>query len=100
MNRQQRRANGIKGANRTYVLTDEQITKIKTDAAREAMDIAFIAMLSLPLITLHDKFGFGKQRLEKFADGLLSEWRCFDEGYITLDVLKKILKDEAGIEVL
>lgn len=99
MNRQQRRANGMKNPVKTYTLTGDQVEKIKNDAAREAMDVAFMAMLSLPLITLHDKFGFGKQRLEKFADGVLEEWKCFDEGYVTIDDLKKILERETGIKI-
>lgn len=36
MNRQQRRANGMKSPVRTYTLTGDQGEKIKNDAAREA----------------------------------------------------------------
>lgn len=40
MNRQQRRANGIKGNVRTYTLTDVQIKEIKASAAKEAIEVS------------------------------------------------------------
>ena len=89
MNRQQRRANGIKGNVRTYTLTDVQIKEIKASAAKEAIEVSVKAMLGLPLIVLRDDFGFGKQRLERFEDRLIQQFRCFDEGYIDLETLKK-----------
>ena len=89
MNRQQRRANGIRGNVRTYTLTDAQITEIKVGAAKEAIEVAVKAMLGLPLIVLRDDFGFGKQRLERFEERLMQQFGCFDEGYIDLETLKK-----------
>ena len=68
MNRQQRRANGIRGNVRTYTLTEAQIREVKTSAAKEAVEVAVKAMLGLPLIVLRDDFGFGKQRLERFEE--------------------------------
>lgn len=82
MNRQQRRANGIRGNVRTYTLTDAQIREVKTSAAKEAVEVAVKAMLGLPLIVLRDDFGFGKQRLERFEERLMQQFRCFDEGYL------------------
>lgn len=100
MNRQQRRANGIKGNVKTYTLTDAQIKEIKASAAKEAIEVAVKAMLGLPLIVLRDDFGFGKQRLERFEDRLIQQFRCFDEGYIDLETLKKVIEQETGAEVL
>ena len=100
MNRQQRRANGIKGNVRTYTLTDVQIKEIKASAAKEAIEVSVKALLGLPLIVLRDDFGFGKQRLERFEDRLIQQFRCFDEGYIDLETLKKVIEQETGAEVL
>ena len=100
MNRQQRRANGIKGNVRTYTLTDVQIKEIKASAAKEAIEVSVKAMLGLPLIVLRDDFGFGKQRLERFEDRLILLFRCFDEGYFDLVTLKKVIEHETGAEVL
>ncbi len=100
MNRKQRRANGIKDSVRTYTLTNAQIEEIKKNAAKEAIEISLVAMMGLPLIVLRDKFGFGKQRLEKFEESLVEQYKCFDEGYIELDTLKDAIKQETGMEVL
>ena len=100
MNRQQRRANGIKENVSTYTLTDAQIKEIKASAAKEAIEVSVKAMLGLPLIVLRDDFGFGKQRLERFEDRLIQQFRCFDEGYIDLETLKKVIEQETGAEVL
>ena len=57
-------------------------------------------MLGLPLIVLRDDFGFGKQRLERFEDRLMEQYECFDEGYIDLETLKKVIRQETGAAVL
>lgn len=36
------------------------VQKIKQDASKEAADKAFLLMLGLPVMVLHDKFGFGR----------------------------------------
>lgn len=99
MNRQQRRNLGINAKPKTYVLTDQQIAKLKADAVKEASEKAFVAMLGLPLITLRDKFDFEQAGLERFTDELLEEYKCFDEGYIGLDELKRVIKDETGVKI-
>ena len=35
------------------------VQKMKQDASKEAADKAFLLMLGLPVMVLHDKFGFG-----------------------------------------
>lgn len=98
MNRQDRRKNKITTKPKTYILTDAQIAQIKADAVREASNVAFIALLGLPLVALR-KFGFGKKRLEEFLEELLRQYKCFEEDYITLDELKQIIFDETGMKV-
>ena len=99
MNRQQRRRNKIEAKPKTYILTDEQIAQIKSNAVEEASVKAFVAMLGLPLVALR-KFSFGKKRLEQFEEELLRQYRCFEQGYITLDELKQIIYDETGMKVV
>lgn len=43
------------------------VQKIKQDASKEAADKAFLLMLGLPVMVLHDKFGFGPVRCERFG---------------------------------
>lgn len=99
MNRQERRKQKISAKPKTYTLTDGQISKLKADAVKEASEKAFIAMLGLPLLALRDEFGFGRGRLERFTNKLLEEYRCFDEGYVGLDELKQVIKDETGLDI-
>lgn len=98
MNRQERRRQKLDSKPKIYTLTDTQISQMKTDAVAQASSKAFIAMLGLPLVALR-KFGFGKERLERFEEELLRQYRCFEQGYITLDELNQIIRDETGMEV-
>lgn len=53
------------------------VQKIKLDASKEAADKAFLLMLGLPVMVLHDKFGFGPVRCERFTDGSrMRFWNC------------------------
>lgn len=98
MNRQERRKNKITTKPKTYILTDDQIAQMKAEAVREASNVAFIAMLGLPLVALR-KFDFGKKRLEKFLEELLFQYKCFENDHITLEELKQIIFDETGMKV-
>lgn len=58
------------------------IRKIKRDAAREASGIAFTLLLAFPLMTLSDKYGWGREQLDEFADQLGDLYRSFESGLI------------------
>lgn len=49
-------------------------------------------ILTLAEITLRDEFGFGKSRLEKFADRLNEKAGCVAEGYTTVEEQIEILE--------
>lgn len=63
MNRAERRRlkRNQECCNATYTLRNEDVTRIKQDAAQEAIDKAFVLMLGLPMIVLHDKYGWVKR---------------------------------------
>lgn len=54
-------------------------------------------MLTLSEITLRDEFGFGKSRLEKFADRLNEKADCIAKGYTTVEEQLEILEKETGM---
>lgn len=54
-------------------------------------------VLTLSEITLRDEFGFGKSRLEKFADRLNEKAGCVAEGYTTVEEQLEILEKETGM---
>ena len=106
MNRAERRKSGIKESVKTYTLNESQIKKIKDDAVKEAIDTAFIYMLGLPVMIIHDKYPQlmkkvvdGKGREERFADLLLDLYDSVDKGYVSFEDLKDCLKEECGIEI-
>ena len=106
MNRAERRRQGIKESVKTYTLNEEQIKQIKADAVKEAIDTAFILMLGLPVMIIHDKYPQlmkrevdGKCREERFTDLLLDLYDSFDKGYLTLDDILNCITEECGIDI-
>lgn len=76
------------------------IENIKQDAAKKAADKAFFLMLGLPLMVLHDKWGFGKVRGERFIEQVLDLYDSFEKGYLSLDDIHDCLLEEGGIKLV
>lgn len=100
MNRAERRRNAVTSKPKTYVLTEDQITKLKQEAAFEATRRAFLMFMAIPIMVLHDKFGFGRQRLERFLDYALIWFDSVQNNETPLVELVKIAEKECGIKVL
>jgi hypothetical protein len=49
---------------------------------------------------LHDKFGFGTKRLERFLHEYKELLDSHDKGYISANDLNTVLNDEVGLRVL
>lgn len=95
MNRKERRKNGIR--TKTYVLTEEQIKKIKN----ESIDTALKLMLSLPMMVVRDDFGKiikKENRMETFMDLVLEKYTDWNDGKIKLDEMLETLK-ESGVTI-
>lgn len=82
-----------------------ELEAIKKEAIREASEIAFILMLSIPVMVLHDHYSKimkrevdGKNREERFADLCVDLYDSYDKGYVTLSDLQECLKEETGME--
>ena len=102
MNRAERRRSARQQQEKpkTYVLTEDQINKMKMDAVNEATRKAFLMFLSIPVMILHDKFGFGKQRLSKLMDYALIWFEAVQNDEVKLLELVKVAKDECGIDTI
>ncbi len=101
MNRAERRKLGKSAPKtKTYVLTEDQINQMKRDAVREAARKAFLMFMSIPVMVLHDKFGFGKQRLGKFMDYALVWYESVENNETHLMELVKIAEDECGVRTI
>lgn len=99
MNRAERRRNARTEKPRTYVLTEDQINKMKQDVVDAAARRAFLMFMSIPVMVLHDKFGFGKIRLERFMDYALLWFNSVQNNEARLTELLKIASDECGINI-
>ena len=102
MNRAERRKlkRSQESGNATYTLRNEDVTRIKQDAAQEAIDKAFALTLGLPMIVLHDQYGWGKKRLSDFMDYVLDQYDSFNKDFITLDDLWNTIEKETGVKLI
>lgn len=102
MNRQERRRRGILRKDPMVSIKQSDIDRMKEEATEKGCKFAFVLMLAIPAMVIHDKFGSlmkKEGRVEKFVDLCMKQYKCYEEGYITLEELAKCLKDEANIEV-
>jgi hypothetical protein len=100
MNRAERRKQKNATPPKTYVLTEDQIAKLKQDAVQEAMRKTFLMFMSIPVMVLHDKFGFGQTRLGRFMDYAVMWYESVYNDEMRLMELVKVAGDECGIHVL
>ena len=102
MNRAERRrsAKQEQAKRKTYVLTEEQIEKIKRDATMEATRTSFIMFLSIPVMVLHDKFGFGKLRLNRFMHYAMIWFDSVYDNETPLIEIIKVAEEECGIKII
>ena len=91
---------------KTYVLTQAQIDDMKKEITKEAIDKAvsqaFVIMLAMPLevlITEEYWMKSAKKRIPKFMDDVLSVYRAYSTGDLTIEEMASDLKEFAGIEV-
>lgn len=110
-NRKERRKRKNKQHIPTYNYTKEQldayaakrvasvINNIREDLYKDVEDKIFEALLGLPILVLHDKFGFGRKRLGRFIQHVMRNIDYLDEGYYTHADLRKTLFDEVGVEI-
>lgn len=71
--------------------SDECINKIKMNT------IDTVTILSA--VTLHDEFGFGKERIARFIKRFNLKAECLMEDYTTWDEQIQILAEECGLEM-
>lgn len=117
MNRAERRRmqkNQEKVRTATYNLTKEQldilvqeqikseISKARLEGRREALDNAFILMLSLPMLVLRD-FYWKKtyeKKLPEFIDRVMDYYEKWLNEEICMDILTKELWNYGGVKLI
>lgn len=102
MNRQERRRLGIKRKEPIINLRKEDIQNMKEEAVGKGVRMAFTLMLALPTMVIHDHFGelMRKDGREKrFVALCMEQYKCYEEGYVGLEELHKLLKEEADVDI-
>ena len=102
MNRQERRRLGVKKKDPMISIKSSDIKAMKDEATAKGCKFAFQLMLVLPAMVIHDHYGELMKkdgRVSRFVNLCMEQYKCYEEGYITLQELAKCLKDEAGIKI-
>lgn len=106
VNRSERRRLKKKGKEPVINIKASDVYAMKKEAAAKAADTAFVLMLGIPAMVIHDKFPKlmkrvedGKPRVERFCDMCIDLYDSFEKGYLTLDDIHKCLWEEAGIKI-
>lgn len=99
MNRAERRrqAKSAQAKPKTYVLTQEQIDDMKKKVADEATYKAFLMFMCIPVMVLHDKFGFGKTRIQRFMDYAQIWYKSVLEGETPLREILDLTEAMCGL---
>ena len=75
-----------------------RITQIRKD--NMLISAAGKANMIISLMVLHDKFGYGEKRLNKFIDEYQKQLDAYNSGYVeSVEDFRAVLKDECRIEV-
>ena len=71
----------------------------RADIVSEAAFKAWVEYYALHMIVMHDKFGYGKQRLEKVFVELAKMYDHIKADRVTPQELKDALQEETGIDL-
>lgn len=75
-------------------ISDKELKEFTDNAKMMLLDTVLI----LSSMTLHDEFGFGKERLSRFIDRFNQKAECIGEDYTSWQDQIDTLKEECGIE--
>lgn len=85
---------------KTYTLTQAQLDEKLKAVEMQATKKAFVMMMGFPLLTLRDKFGFGKERLNRFMDKMMDLYEAYELDYIDLADLDRTIMEETGVTLM
>ncbi len=75
-----------------------RMTQIRKD--NMLISAAGKANMIISLMVLHDKFGYGEKRLNKFIDEYQKQLDAYNSGYVeSVKDFTDVLKEECGIEL-
>lgn len=85
---------------KTYTPTQAQLDEKLKAVEMQATKKAFVMMMGFPLLTLRDKFGFGKERLNRFMDKMMDLYEAYEMDYVDLADLDRTIMEETGVTLI
>lgn len=82
---------------RTYVLTQSQIDKLKMDATEKALEDSLTLLLVLPIKVLKEHYGFSRKKFENFCSFISDEYEKVPLDKMGLAECKQYMYDTVGV---
>jgi len=98
MNRKQRRDAKKKGASDAAILAQDR-KDTKERVGKEATAYAVRGLSAAFMVVLHDKFGFGRQRMQRVIQEVNSTFDSIVAGYISIEDVEQTVLEEFGIDL-
>lgn len=94
MNRAQRRKSG----NRKPVnINKAKLFRAKEEATKKAVNTLLVEVICISVWALHNRFGWGPVRLERFLNEFFETEKDLEDGRISFEDIKKTVKKETGL---
>ena len=84
-----------KKKNPQITLKQTEFERIRKDYTDNGVNGAFAIFLTV----MRDKWGFGHKRLNRLYNQIIELSEIIGEGYVSVDNLKEILRNEMGINI-
>ena len=100
-NRAERRKaeRSMRAGSMAYQVTFDDLKRIHQEAIDNVTMQVLPRMLLASMEVLHTKFGYGKTRLKRFAEGVFNIYDAVDKRYVTLDEIAKAIDEATGITI-
>lgn len=94
MNRAQRRKSG----NRKPVnINKAKLFRAKEEATKKAVNTLLVEVICISVWALHNRFGWGPVRPERFLNEFFETEKDLEDGRISFEDIKKTVKKETGL---
>lgn len=80
-------------------LADFKYNALREQMKKEAVEVATVLMMYIPVLVLRDKYGFGNKRLGDFMEYVTNTFQCLSENRLDYLDIQKAIKDETGFEI-
>lgn len=98
MNRKQKRQKE-KQISKEKLFTATEVKQIQIDAHQKAIMGITRELFNIMLYQLNSTYGFGYVRSTRLLDSMYDLFDSIDKGYVSLEDIKKFVKDELKIEI-